>query len=84
MNQQNESGNAIACLDVLDAPDIGRRNLLNMAGVGIPGLRVQTVAAEQAVAQQQIQRPEKLDKTFAKSDKVAHQKASFKRRGARI
>jgi hypothetical protein len=84
MHQQNESGSAIATLDTPGAPDVGRRNLLKMTGVGITSLSVGTVSAAHAVAQPQIQRADKWDKTFARSDKVAHQKASFKRPGARI
>jgi uncharacterized protein len=77
MNKQNETGNAIASQDSFD---VGRRNLLKMTGVGIATLSVGTVATEQASAQSQIQRADKWDKTFAKSDKVDHKKVSFKNR----
>jgi fermentation-respiration switch protein FrsA (DUF1100 family) len=53
MHQQNESGSAIATLDTPGAPDVGRRNLLKMTGVGITSLSVGTVSAAQAVAQPQ-------------------------------
>jgi uncharacterized protein len=77
MNKQNETINAIASQDV---PDIGRRNLLKMTGVGIATLSVGMVAREQASAQTQIKLADKWDKTFARSDKVDHKKVSFKNR----
>jgi uncharacterized protein len=77
MSKQNETGNAIANLD---SPDVGRRNLLKMTGVGIATLSVGTVATGQAYARSQIQLADKWDKTFARSDKVDHKKVSFKNR----
>lgn len=77
MNKQNETGNAIA---TQDAPDTGRRNLLKMTGVGIATLSIGAVAAQQASAQPQIQLTDKWDKTFARGDKVDHQKVSFRNR----
>jgi fermentation-respiration switch protein FrsA (DUF1100 family) len=77
MNKQNETGNAIAGQD---SPDMGRRNLMKMTGLGIATLSVGTVATTQASAQSQIQLADKWDKTFARSDKVDHKKLSFKNR----
>jgi hypothetical protein len=76
MNNQNETGNAIA---IQDSPDVGRRNLLKMTGLGIATLSVGTVATTPASAQSQIL-ADKWDKTFAKSNKVDHKKVSFKNR----
>ncbi|HZW13208.1 MAG TPA: alpha/beta hydrolase [Noviherbaspirillum sp.] len=77
MNKQNMTGNAIASQD---SPDMGRRNLLKMTGVGIATLSVGATVATQASAQSQIQLTDKWDKTFARSDKVDHKKVSFRNR----
>jgi fermentation-respiration switch protein FrsA (DUF1100 family) len=76
MDKQNEPGNAIASQDM---PDVGRRKLMKMTGLGIATLSLGTVTT-QASAQSQIQLADKWDKTFARSDKVEHKKVSFKNR----
>ena len=58
----------------------GRRNLLKMAGTGITALGIGAVTSGPAVAQPQVKLSDKWDKTFAKSDKVTHQKVTFKNR----
>lgn len=59
-----------------DEPDEGRRTLLKMTGVGVAALGVATVAGAPVFAQGD---PE-WDKVFPKSDKVDHEKVSFKNR----
>ncbi|MHC2459754.1 fermentation-respiration switch protein FrsA (DUF1100 family) [Rhizobium leguminosarum] len=59
-----------------DEPDAGRRTLLKMTGVGVAALGVASVAGAPTLAQSE---PE-WDKVFPKSDKVEHQKVSFKNR----
>ncbi|TFW08116.1 alpha/beta hydrolase [Oxalobacteraceae bacterium OM1] len=77
MNEQSETGNAIARRE---APDAGRRNLLKMTGAGIAALTVGAIATEEASAQARVQLADKWDKTFPKSEKVDHKKVSFKNR----
>ncbi|MGY5612488.1 alpha/beta fold hydrolase [Vibrio brasiliensis] len=77
MNKRNENDNSIAHKDVLNAE---RRNLLKMTGAGIVALGVGAVASGQAFAQSDVELSTAWDKTFAKSDKIDHQKVSFKNR----
>ena len=62
------------------AQSSGRRNLLKVTGTGIAMLGISGVASTTALAQPQFKPSDKWDKTFAKSDKVNHQKVSFKNR----
>jgi len=58
-----------------------RRTMLKMTGVGLAaGATFAAVATDAAVAQSQIRLEAKWDKTFPKSDQVAHRKISFKNR----
>lgn len=68
-------------------PDTGRRNLLKMTGVGVAAACVAPLfttsvaaAAPVSAAQAELKLGTEWDKTFAKSDKVAHKKVSFKNR----
>lgn len=63
--------------EILTAEAAGRRNLLKIAGTGITALSIGAIASGRAVAQPQVKLSEKWDKTFAKSDKVNHQKVTF-------
>jgi hypothetical protein len=56
--------------------DIGRRNLLKMAGVGAAALSVASAAGSSALAQSN----EAWDKTFPKSESVDHEKVTFTNR----
>ncbi len=69
MNASNEMINH-------DEPDAGRRTLLKMTGVGMAALGVATVAGAPAFAQTTSE----WDKVFPKSEKVDHEKVSFKNR----
>jgi len=73
MNESNENGGAIAHQA---KPDSGRRNLLKTIGAGITALGITLVATGFALAQPN----DKWDKTFPKSEKVEHQKVTFKNR----
>lgn len=77
MNNRIETGNAIP---MQSFPDVRRRNLLKMTGVGIATLSVATVAAAQPSSQSKIKLTDRWDKTFANSNKVDHKKVSFKNR----
>ncbi|MTJ83259.1 MAG: alpha/beta hydrolase [Telmatospirillum sp.] len=72
-----------------EAPEPGRRALLTMAGVGIAAVGTGMMPAGQAFARSTApsQRPLQFmdngmlwDKTFAKSDKVDHDKVTFRNR----
>ncbi|WP_043634654.1 alpha/beta hydrolase [Chromobacterium haemolyticum] len=77
MDKHIETRNVIAHQD---EPDVGRRNMLKITGTGIAALSIGMAAADQAFAQSQIPLSDKWDKTFAKSNKVDHQKVSLKNR----
>jgi len=57
-----------------------RRTMLKMTSTGIAALSVGAIAVNTAAAQSSTQRGNQWDKTFAKSDKVNHQKITFKNR----
>ena len=59
-----------------DEPDEGRRTLLKLTGVGVAALGVASVAGAPVFAQENTE----WDKVFPKSDKVDHEKVSFKNR----
>jgi uncharacterized protein len=59
---------------------LDRRNLLKMTGTGMAALSVGVAASGQAFAQSQVTLSDTWDKTFAKSDKVDHEKVTFKNR----
>ncbi len=59
-----------------DVLDTGRRNLLKLTGVSIAALGVASIASAPAFAQSS----EGWDKAFPKSEKVDHQKVTFKNR----
>jgi len=59
-----------------DEPDEGRRTLLKLTGVGVAALGVASVAGAPVFAQEDTE----WDKVFPKSDKVDHEKVSFKNR----
>lgn len=59
-----------------DAPDEGRRTLLKMTGVGVAALGIASVAGAPTLAQANSE----WDKVFPESQKVDHQKVSFKNR----
>lgn len=59
-----------------DHPDVVRRNLLKIAGVGAAALSVASVAGSPAFAQSSSE----WDKVFPRNEKVDHQKVSFKNR----
>ncbi|RUM24381.1 alpha/beta fold hydrolase [Rhizobium vallis] len=69
MNEANEPV-------IHDEPDAARRTLLKMTGVGMAALGVATVAGAPAFAQTTTE----WDKVFPKSEKVDHEKVSFKNR----
>lgn len=66
--------------EILTMEASGRRNLLKMAGTSITALSISAIASGPAVAQPQVKLNDEWDKTFAKSDKVNHQKITFKNR----
>ncbi len=69
MNEANEP-------IIHDEPDAARRTLLKMTGVGMAALGVATVAGAPSFAQTTSE----WDKVFPKSEKVDHEKVSFKNR----
>jgi uncharacterized protein len=75
VNQHIESANAAQHQDV---PDAGRRNLLKLTGVGMAALGAASLFdISNAKAQNMSQ---EWDKVFPKSEKVDHQKVTFKNR----
>lgn len=75
MTASDETENTAARLD---EPDAGRRSLLKLAGAGIAAVGTAAlVDISDAEAQNMT---EKWDKVFPKSDKVDHQKVSFRNR----
>lgn len=74
MNQQIAPRNAAE----QDVPDTGRRDLLKLAGVSVAALGAASfLSTSEAKAQNMLQ---DWDKVFPKSEKVDHQKVSFKNR----
>lgn len=63
-----------------DAPDEGRRNMMKLAGAGIVTLSATSLTAGKAFAESSLKLTNEWDKTFPKSDKVDHQKVTFKNR----
>ena len=61
-------------------PDTSRRNMLKMTGVGIAAACVASTMSAPTLAEASVTLSDKWDKTFAKSDKVNHQKVTFKNR----
>jgi len=57
-----------------------RRAMMKMTGIAAAGVTFAAVATDAAVAQSQIRLDARWDKTFPKSDQVAHRKISFKNR----
>ncbi len=74
--------NQINKINQQDCADASRRNLLKLAGVGVAAACVSPLFAAPATAatQAELKLGTEWDKTFAKSDKVDHQKVSFKNR----
>lgn len=60
--------------------EIDRRSLLKMTGNGIAAFSLAAAVTGPATAQPQVERQGKWDKTFPQSDKVQHQKLTFKTR----
>jgi len=60
--------------------DVGRRTLLKMTATGIAAAGVGVITAGPAQAQPAVTLTDKWDKVFPKSDKVQHQKITFKNR----
>ncbi|TYL46554.1 alpha/beta hydrolase [Marinomonas sp. IMCC 4694] len=63
-----------------EVPDEGRRNMMKLTGVGMAALGVASLTTGKAFAQSPIKLSNDWDKTFPKSDKVNHQKVTFKTR----
>ncbi|GAB1106366.1 MAG: alpha/beta hydrolase [Shewanella algae] len=70
-------------LDTAKSPsetlDNGRRELLKMTGAGI-AMTIATTIPNPALAESELKLSDSWDKTFSKSDKVEHQKVTFKNR----
>lgn len=66
--------------ETLSTEASGRRHWLKRAGTGISALSIGAMTASPAIAQPQVKLGNQWDKTFAKSDKVTHQKVTFKNR----
>ncbi|UZD59175.1 alpha/beta hydrolase [Shewanella algae] len=62
-----------------DTLDNGRRELLKMTGAGI-AMTIATTIPTPALAESELKLCDSWDKTFSKSDKVEHQKVTFKNR----
>jgi fermentation-respiration switch protein FrsA (DUF1100 family) len=74
MNEHNETGN------VVERPDVGRRNLLKLTGVGAAAMGATSLLAMSNAEAQTLTMTQDWDKVFPKSDKVDHQKVNFKNR----
>lgn len=77
MDKHTKIKNDIAQQDV---PDEGRRNMMKLTGAGMAALGVASLTSGKAFAQSSIKLNNEWDKKFAKSDKVDHQKVTFKNR----
>jgi hypothetical protein len=75
MNRQIETGRLV---EHRAGFDVGRRDLLKLAGVGVTALSMISVADTPAFAQSTLA----WDKTFPKSERVGHRKVSFYNRSA--
>jgi len=75
MNTANETANATAHHD---EPDAGRRNLLKLTGVGIAAVGTGVLFNTSNAEAQNMS--DEWDKVFPRSEKVDHQKVSFKNR----
>jgi fermentation-respiration switch protein FrsA (DUF1100 family) len=75
MNKHKENGDATAHQD---GPDLGRRNLLKLTGVGIAAIGAGSLFNISNTEAQTMS--EEWDKVFPKSEKVDHQKVTFKNR----
>ncbi|MBY8130014.1 alpha/beta hydrolase [Vibrio fluvialis] len=62
------------------APNEARRDVLKLTGAGLVALGVGTMTSSKAIAQSELKLSDEWDKTFAKSDKIDHQKVTFKNR----
>ncbi|EKO3989240.1 alpha/beta hydrolase [Vibrio fluvialis] len=62
------------------APNVARRDVLKLTGAGLVALGVGTMTSSKAIAQSELKLSDEWDKTFAKSDKIDHQKVTFKNR----
>ncbi|KVK53987.1 hypothetical protein BCY90_18730 [Agrobacterium deltaense] len=74
MNEQNEIGNVVERLDV------GRRNMLKLTGVGVAAIGAVSLLTTANAEAQTLNMTQDWDKVFPKSDKVDHQKVTFKNR----
>lgn len=77
MNEIHETDGAIA---VQNRAGVGRRKVLKMTATSITALSVGAIATGSAVAQSRVTLSDTWDKTFTQSDKVDHQKLTFKNR----
>ncbi len=75
MAERNDTGNATA---QQDEPRIARRNLLKLTGVGIAATGAGSLFKLSSAEAQTMS--EKWDKVFPKSEKVDHQKVTFRNR----
>lgn len=73
MNEHNE-------IHREDVPSAGRRHLLKMTGASIAAMTIGSTISSSAFAQANLELSQEWDKTFSKSDKVDHQKVTFKNR----
>ncbi|EOB4969984.1 alpha/beta hydrolase [Vibrio fluvialis] len=62
------------------SPNEARRDVLKLTGAGLVALGVGTMTSSKAIAQSELKLSDEWDKTFAKSDKIDHQKVTFKNR----
>ncbi len=74
MSNQNENASTG------DGLDMGRRGLLKITGVGIAAIGAASVMAVSKAEAQTLKMTQDWDKVFPKSEKVDHQKVSFKNR----
>lgn len=58
----------------------GRRNMMKMTGASVIALGLSTIVSIHAFAQSSLKLSDEWDKKFAKSNKVAHKKVTFKNR----
>lgn len=65
---------------ITDTHDAARRQLLKLTGTGIAAACIASVIAAPASAETTLKLGDSWDKTFAKSDKVNHQKVTFANR----
>ncbi len=63
-----------------ESVDTGRRTMMKMTSAGLVAIGVGALSTETAAANAQLELGSEWDKTFAKSDKVDHQKVTFTNR----